>query len=71
MMVSQKRLAALMPMVAVAASFDRKAEIEECTALSAVNFCVLSLREMPEGRALVQGVTDFPYFASFMNFPTI
>lgn len=61
-MVSQERPAASMPMVAVAPSFDRKAEIEEYAAPSAVNFHVLSSREMPlKARSCTQGVTDFLY----------
>lgn len=63
-MISQKRPAASMPVVL---SFDRKAEIEECAAPSAVNFRVLSLHEMPEG-FLNLGVTDF-LFRSIHEFP--
>lgn len=64
-MVQQERPAA--SMVAVT-PFDRKAEIEECAALSAVNFYILSSCEMLERLVLVQSVTDF---TPFMNFRTI
>lgn len=42
-----------MPLAAVASSFDRKAEIEECAAPSAVNFRVLSAARNAGGLAVV------------------
>lgn len=41
-------IAETMPMAMAASSFDHKAKIEECAAPSAVNFRVLSSREMLE-----------------------